>query len=343
MNSLVVFVITLWLTIHMPGSEGAENDRPIVGVLAQEISSFLSRTFTDKDYDSYIAASYIKFVEGAGARAVPVFINQPRSYYENLLNSLDGVLLPGGATFFNQSNGYADAAAHIYQIASEINDNGTYFPLWGTCLGFEVLLYVSNNNSEYRVDCASSSQSLPLEFTAGYETSRLFKNAPANVINILKNEDVTPNFHMYCATVDGLANSGLNNSWKVLSVNHDWNGLEFISTIEHVKYPFYAVQFHPEKNLYEFVKKKNISHSADAVTYAQYFADFFISEARKSTNNFPNDTVENDMLIYNYAPEFTSKLGSSFEQCYLFANNDHDSFESSENRVDEEFYSVYNV
>lgn len=231
------------------------------------------------------------------------------------------VLLPGGATFFNQSRGYAEAAGHIYDIAMKINDKGNYFPLWGTCLGFEVILYVSNNNTEYRDDCASSSQSLPLEFTVGYETSRLFQNAPANIINILKNENVTPNFHMYCATIDGLATSGLNKTWKVLSVNHDWNGLEFVSTIEHVKYPFYGVQFHPEKNLYEFVKNKNISHTADAVSYAQYFADFFLSEARKSTNNFPNSTIENDLLFYNYVPEFSGKKGSAFAQIYGFTND----------------------
>lgn len=51
--------------------EPALNDRPIVGVLAQEISSHLSQYF--EDANSYIAASYVKFVEGGGARVVPVW------------------------------------------------------------------------------------------------------------------------------------------------------------------------------------------------------------------------------------------------------------------------------
>lgn len=126
---------------------------------------------------------------------------------------------------------------------------------------------------------------------------------------------------MYCATVEDLQSSGLSNSWKVLSVNHDWNGLEFVSTIEHVKYPFYAVQFHPEKNLYEFIKNKNISHTANAVKYAQYFADFLLNEARKSTNDFPNSTIEENMLFYNYVPEYTGKEGSAFAQIYGFSND----------------------
>lgn len=191
-----------------------------------------------------------------------------------------------------------------------------------------MLLYASNNNTEYRVDCSSSSQALPLEFTAGYETSRLFGNAPPNVIKILKTENVTPNSHTYCATVDGFADFGLNRTWKILSLNHDWNGLEFISTIEHVKYPFYGVQFHPEKNLYEFVKNRNISHTANAITYAQYFADFLLSEARKSTNDFSSSKIEDEMVFYNYVPEYTGKKGSIFAQIYGFSNDGSDMFSS---------------
>lgn len=103
-----------------------------------------------------------------------------------------------------------------------------------------------------------------------------------------------------------------------MSVNEDWNGLEFISTIEHRRYPFYGVQFHPEKNLYEWVRNKNISHTRNAIQAAQYFADFFVNEARKSDNRFKDSKTEDQYVIYNYAAEFTGAKGSSFEQSYLF-------------------------
>lgn len=32
------------------------------------------------------------------------------------------VLFPGGATYFNQSNGYSEAGRHIYDIAMEMNE-----------------------------------------------------------------------------------------------------------------------------------------------------------------------------------------------------------------------------
>lgn len=47
------------------------NDRPIIGILAQEISVHLSKHF--EDANSFVAASYVKFVEGGGARVVPVW------------------------------------------------------------------------------------------------------------------------------------------------------------------------------------------------------------------------------------------------------------------------------
>lgn len=49
-----------------------QNDAPIIGVLAQETSWKMEETWPNK-YTSYIAASYIKFVEGGGARAVPIW------------------------------------------------------------------------------------------------------------------------------------------------------------------------------------------------------------------------------------------------------------------------------
>jgi gamma-glutamyl hydrolase len=103
-----------------------------------------------------------------------------------------------------------------------------------------------------------------------------------------------------------------------MSVNNDWNGLEFISTIEHRHYPFYGVQFHPEKNLYEWVRNKNISHSSHAITASQYFAEFFVNEARKSDNHFEDTKTQDQFVIYNFPPQFTGAKGSSFEQSYLF-------------------------
>uniref|UniRef100_A0A182Q613 folate gamma-glutamyl hydrolase n=1 Tax=Anopheles farauti TaxID=69004 RepID=A0A182Q613_9DIPT len=294
------------------------NEQPVIGILSQELSYLMTQNYGDDGYDSYIAASYVKFVEGAGARVVPIWINQPADYYENIMTNLNGVLLPGGATWFNQSNGYADAGRHIYDIAVRYNENGDYFPVWGTCLGFELLTYLAANGTEHRAHCSSSSQALPLSFKDDFRKSRLFAGAPNDVIDILNNEPVTANFHQFCVTEANLTVLGLDEDWRVMSVDRDWNGMEFISTIEHKTYPFYGIQFHPEKNIYEWIQNKNISHTGNAIRAAHYFADFFLQEARKSDHQFPSEAVLEKHVIYNYQPIFTGLKRSSFEQCYMF-------------------------
>lgn len=81
-----------------------------------------------------------------------------------------------------------------------MNERGEYFPLWGTCLGFELLTYLSADGREHRADCKSSNQALPLVFKKDYRSSRMFKKAPEGIMNILANDPVTSNFHQYCVT-----------------------------------------------------------------------------------------------------------------------------------------------
>lgn len=298
-----------------------ENNEPIIGVLSLEVSPAIKRNFPGNQ-ESYIAASYIKFVEGAGARAVPIWIGKEREYYENLMNKINGVLLPGGATWFNETGGYADAGRIIYDIAVDMNKNGVYMPVWGTCLGFELMLYVDKNNQEHRESCSSQGQIIPLELKKVARTdSKLFSNASSDVLSILSTKNVTYNWHMFCTTEKTFRKLGYDRDWTVLSTNKDYNGFEFISSVEHKRYPFYGIQFHPEKNIYEWGVSRVYPHSPEAILISQYFADFFVSECRKNPNKFANETEMMDSLIQNYSPTFTGKGKSSFYQMYFFPMN----------------------
>lgn len=106
-----------------------------------------------------------------------------------------------------------------------------------------------------------------------------------------------------------------------MSVNKDEHGLEFISTMESRRYPFFGVQFHPEKHIYEWTPKTGISHSALAISAAQYFAQMFVTEARKSTHHYNSLVDVQKELIYNYPVKYTGRDGSLYEQCYLFGKD----------------------
>lgn len=55
------------------------NDRPIIGVVSQEIAPKNQKYFPA--HSSFIVASYVKAVESSGARVVPIVVNKPESYY----------------------------------------------------------------------------------------------------------------------------------------------------------------------------------------------------------------------------------------------------------------------
>ncbi|XP_054002149.1 gamma-glutamyl hydrolase A-like [Hylaeus anthracinus] len=313
-TSILIIQLILALSFSIVSTQQSVNNRPIIGVLAQEVSEYVNRKYPG--HRSYIAASYVKFIEGAGARVVPIWIGKDKSYYEDIMSKINGVLWPGGGASFNNTNGYADAAYNIYKIAKRKNNEGVHFPIFAICLGFEVLTYVTANRRNTRRSCNAEEIAMKLEFERDYESSKLFRNAPAHIKDILATKNVTLNTHKYCVTKQDLKDAGIKDKFGVLSLNHDKNSrVKFISSLESVEYPFYGLQFHPEKNLYEWVIGKSIPHSENAIQISQYFANFFINEARKNLQKYPHVS---EKLIYNYQPVYTGLDGLAYEQTYFF-------------------------
>lgn len=69
----------------------------------------------------------------------------------------------------------------------------------------------------------------------------------------------------------------MNNDFNVLSTNFDDNGIEYVSTIEHKRYPIFGTQWHPEKNTYEW-KNNSIPHGLSATRLEHYMMEIFVEE-----------------------------------------------------------------
>ena len=78
-------------------------------------------------------ASYVRFLEKEGARVVPIFANEPDEETKDKLSYLNGVLMPGG------SGDYLAKGKFVFDWITKQNDIGNFYPIWGTCLGFENL------------------------------------------------------------------------------------------------------------------------------------------------------------------------------------------------------------
>ncbi|XP_069587504.1 gamma-glutamyl hydrolase [Ranitomeya imitator] len=287
------------------------NDRPVIGVLTQETH------FENLQHlgSSYLAASYVKTLESAGARVIPIRINLAEEEYVKIFTAINGVLLPGGGVDLKDS-GYARAAKIFYDLALAANDKGDYFPIWGTCLGFEQLTVLTSGELLLTLT-QTEDISLPLNFTENVLSSKLFRNIPRTLYKALSTMFITANFHSWSLSIQNFtANEKLHKFYNILSTNSD-GVLEFISTFEAYHYPIYGVQWHPEKNPFEWKKTSDISHVAEAVHVAFYMADFFVNEARKSQHQFSEDAEAQFPLIYNYCPKYTGNI-SVFEQMYFF-------------------------
>ncbi|GLE07554.1 hypothetical protein PINS_up018107 [Pythium insidiosum] len=260
---------------------------PIIGVFAQPIAK----------HGEYIAASYVKWIEMAGGRVVPISYNAPKEYLKSLAPQLNGLLFPGGAADVN------DRAAYMYELALQLNDQGIYYPVWGTCLGFEWLLQLTAGDlSALESDFDAMNITMPLNFTAEASSKK-----PITMNN--HHQGITPT---YFAKFEKLTSF-----YSVLSTNVDRQGREFISTIEGKKYPVYAVaNSTPEKNSFEYGEYPDgspyevIDHSFDAIPHGP---------ARKNDLRFGDSRAQTASLIYNYKTSPVTAPG--FVESYIFKHD----------------------
>ncbi|XP_073717491.1 gamma-glutamyl hydrolase-like [Misgurnus anguillicaudatus] len=175
------------------------NYRPIIGILAQE----KLEGDPHAQGSSYIQASYVKHLESAGARVVPIHINQTKEEYVKLFNSINGLLLPGGNADIEKSQ-CARTAKIFYDLAIKANDASDYFPIWGTCQGFHQLTVLTSNKNLLTLT-DTKAVALPLTFTPGSQNSRMFKRFPIDLLQSLAEENITSNFHSWGLSLQRIA------------------------------------------------------------------------------------------------------------------------------------------
>ncbi|XP_069474068.1 gamma-glutamyl hydrolase-like [Ambystoma mexicanum] len=291
---------------------GKFNDRPILGIMAPETSDPLLLPFGN----AYIPASYVKYLESAGSRVVPIRPNLMMEDYKKIFSSINGILFPGGAVNL-QTSDFAKAAGIFYKLALEAFDSGDYFPIWGTCLGLQ-LLTVLTAGENLLSSTQAENIALPLNLTEASSSSRMFRDFQPDLMKALVKENLTANFHHFGLKIkDFYGNKNLQDFYNVLSTNTDQVGLEFVSTMEGKTYPFYGVQWHPEVNRFQWQKDLAFPHSLNAVRLSFSIADFFVNEARKSSHRFSSPKEEEEALIYNYQPIYVGNI-TGYEQVYFF-------------------------
>ena len=320
MWSLLTLVVVFAITVSNVESV---NNYPIIGVMTQPSTTTQGSCNGDC---LYLAASYVKYIESAGARVVPVNYYADEKEITDVFNSLNGFLFVGGGSSFPSS------AQLIWDKTIAANEAGDYMPLWGTCMGFQWLCLASTKD-KLQLDPQAGSPlmdaenySIPLDFREeAMKQSKLFGTAPQAIIDILSTQNVTMNNHHYGVWTEHFEQTPeLMQNFNIISTNKDRTGREFVSTIEHPKYPIFGSQWHPEKNTFEWQMNADgrpyeaINHDWDAIQIAQYTANIFVQQARKNMHKFSSQDLETASLIYNYRAYSTP---GDFVQKYFFSKN----------------------
>lgn len=68
----IMKIVSLLLCIGVIQNVLCENNNPIIGVMTQEVADAFQELFPGL-FHSHLAASYVKLLEGSGARVVPIW------------------------------------------------------------------------------------------------------------------------------------------------------------------------------------------------------------------------------------------------------------------------------
>ena len=102
--------------LQFPNSGADLNKQPVVGIVAQTLEPEMLEDPRFENYTYYVMSSFVKFLEGAGARVIPLVPTMLPSEIDTALQKINGVFLPGG------DGDYYDFAKLLYQKILALND-----------------------------------------------------------------------------------------------------------------------------------------------------------------------------------------------------------------------------
>ena len=118
---------TIILAVFLVCSRAAEafTESPLVGIVSQPcMSGVCGPQEGDPPDTSYIAASYAKFVEMAGGRAVPLVYNEDKAELLRRLRVVNLLLFPGGAASLEAHSPFFQSAKWMFDEAVKMNAAG---------------------------------------------------------------------------------------------------------------------------------------------------------------------------------------------------------------------------
>jgi gamma-glutamyl hydrolase len=154
----------------------------------------------------------------------------------------------------------------IFDLVIQANDNGVYLPLWGTCLGHELIQTCARRANDTLGDFDGDPYyTRKLMFTSSARESRMFADEDGGfakeIIKSMHRNQLVVFSHSFGVSPAMYAKSAqLSSFFKPLAISRDRKNKEYVAIAEAWEYPIYGCQFHPEKNVFEWLITLPIPH-----------------------------------------------------------------------------------
>lgn len=284
-----------------------------VGILT---APFISDS--DSYITSYMAASYVKWIESSGALVVPLEFNLPKPVLHGFLQQLNGVVLIGGGIDNKKTHSnkqfllFEETIQYILNYTKYQNKIGNYYPIWCTCMSFEMAAIFTIEKDILKTQDDIGKYLINEGFYGG--DTLQWTNKPSKLKNLftpkeleqMNKEECVFYAHSLSLKCDSKMSKKFSKFANIVATGKTkTRNIKYVAIYELKNLPLYGVQFHPEKPPFEYdndgyrVPKTDI-----AIKLSTKLSRFFISECKKNGNVWIGgkkffDFTINDYNIFN--------------------------------------------
>jgi gamma-glutamyl-gamma-aminobutyrate hydrolase PuuD len=215
-----------------------KDNKPLLGILATPYINEKHKTSREIIYDKTL----IRLLKKKNVNYTIIYYNSAKSHYDKLLNSLDGLIFPGGqiGNFYNNTfyKAYYKMQKYLMKRATAINMYYRPFPILGICNGYENMMLIAKNYNITKNNIKNTF--INVRSYKNYKTVPLFSNKHGSCgINKTKKKII----HNNSLALDP---KKFIPHYKIVATSYDKYNKEFIEIVKHEKYPYYGFQGHPE-------------------------------------------------------------------------------------------------
>eukprot|EP00826_Nyctotherus_ovalis_P001947 TRINITY_DN10368_c0_g5_i1.p1 TRINITY_DN10368_c0_g5~~TRINITY_DN10368_c0_g5_i1.p1 ORF type:complete len:355 (+),score=54.75 TRINITY_DN10368_c0_g5_i1:27-1067(+) len=292
-------------------------ERPIIGMLTTPVSERFKGTIGN--YTEIIEGKNAHFIEGGGGRLFPISFKWSKDKMKEALKSINGIFFPDSDVgLFSEDNTYLEAARTLIELAKSLNDEGVYFPVWGTARGFELLILIESNASILQPCSSCKSHNANLIFTPS--KGKLHQTLSDQQINALTHQTLTYFDHNHSIAKSSFEESESQDKNKKLSAKYEvvahsavLGGEELIvAEVQGRSYPFYGVAYNPGSWVYEW--RKEVVKTVETMWLGNAYSNFFVDECKRNGQGFGSYEEELKNIIENHPCAYTKEHG----HLYLF-------------------------